>query len=174
MIGRLAVASLLITAPAFAQSRVYTNADLGKPRTWAHTATAEDLVSLAKRQFVAPPMFPAGPTVLTIAGDPSHGPFGRLEITPAQPLDPNWQNNAWYGPGVIGGGWYGSYPAFDRRAGRMKDGSGARPNYRPGHAPRIPPPGQGRRPAPPSNAAPGGQPSSTGNAGSVKVRALRR
>ena len=162
MVGRVALACLLITAPALAQSRVYTNADLGKPRTWAHTATAEELASLAKRQFVAPPMFPAGPTVLTISGDPSHGPFGPLEVTPAQPLDPNWQNNAWYGPGVIGGGWYGSYPAFDRRPGRMKDGS------------RIPPPGQGRRPAPPPSAAPGGQQSSAGYPGGIKVRALRR
>jgi hypothetical protein len=162
MVGRLTVACLLIAAPALAQSRVYTNADLGKPRTWAHTATAEDLASLAARQFVAPPVFPDNPTVLIVSGDPSHGPFGPLQITPAQPLDPNWQNNAWYGPAFIGGGWYGSRQPFDRRDRWFKN------------TPRIPPPGQGRRPVPPSNAGPSGQQPSRGNAGGLTPRAVRR
>jgi len=162
MVGRLTVACLLLAAPAFAQSRVYTNADLGKPRTWSHTATAQELASLAARQFVAPPVFPDNPTVLIIAGDPSHGPFGPLEVTPAQPLDPNWQNNAWYGSGYIGGGWYGGRQPFARRDGWSKDAS------------RIPPPGQGRRPAPPSNAGSSRQPPPRGNAGGLTPRAVRR
>jgi hypothetical protein len=172
MVGRLTVACVLITAPAFAQSRVYTNADLGKPRTWSHTATAEDLASLAARQFVAPPVFPDSPTVLLIQGDPSHGPFGPLEITPAQPLDPNWQNNAWYGPGYIGG-WYGSRLP-ERRDGFLKDGVGVRPRFPSEHNPGIPPPGQGQRPVPPSTAGPNRQPPSRGNAGGLTPRAVRR
>ena len=161
MVGRLTVACLLLAAPAFAQSRVYTNADLGKPRTWFHTATAQELASLAARQFVAPPVFPDNPTVLIIAGDPSHGPFGPLEVTPAQPLDPNWQNNAWYGSGYIGGGWYGSRLPY-RRDGWSKDAS------------RIPPPGQGQRPVPPSSAGPSRQQPARGNAGGLTPRAVRR
>jgi hypothetical protein len=174
MVGRLTVACLLIAAPAFAQSRVYTNADLGKPRTWAHTATAEDLASLAARQFVAPPVFPDGPTVLTIAGDPSHGPFGPLEVTPGQPLDPNWQNNGWYGSGFVNGGWYGSRQRFDRRAGWINGGVGGRPNFPSQQPSRIPPPGQGQRPASPSNAGANRQQPVRGNAGGITTRATRR
>ena len=174
MVGRLTVACLLIAAPAFAQSRVYTNADLGKPRTWSHTATAQELASLAARQFVAPPVFPDSPTVLIIGGDPSHGPFGPLEITPAQPLDPNWQNNGWYGGGYIGGGWYGSRQRFDRRDGRINQGVGGRPNFPSEHPPRIPPPGQGQRPVTRSNAGASRQQPARGNAGGITTRAVRR
>ena len=173
MVGRLTVACLLFAAPAFAQSRVYTNADLGKPRTWAHTATAQELASLAARQFVAPPVFPDSPTVLVISGDPSHGPFGPLEVTPTQPLDPNWENSGWYGSGYIGGGWYGGRQSFNRRDGWIRDGGG-RPNTRPEATPRIPPPGQGRRPASPSNAAPARRQSSSGNAGGITPGVVRR
>ena len=172
MVGRFTVACLLIAVPAFAQSRVYTNADLGKPRTWAHTATADDLAALAARQFVAPPIFPDSPTVLLIPGDPSHGPFGPFETTPALPLDPNWQNIPWYGGGYIGGGWYGGGLGFDRRDGWIKHGGRAnRPSE---HPPRIPPPGEGRRPVPPSANAPGRQPPARGNAGGLAPRAVRR
>ena len=156
MIGRLAVACLLTTAPAFAQSPVYTNADLGKPRTWARTATAEQLASLVARQFVAPPVFPAGPTVMIVAGDPAHGPFGPLQLSPAQPLDPNWQNTGWYGSGFVGGGWYTGPQPFVRRDGRIGSGTGARSTFPSEHPPRIPPPGLSRRPpSPPSGGSRG-------------------
>jgi hypothetical protein len=175
MVGRLAVACLLITAPALAQSRVYTNADLGKPRAWARTATAAELASLAARQFVAPPVFPAGPTVLIVAGDPSHGPFGPLELSPGQPLDPNWRNDGWYGPGFIGGGWYAGSPPFGRRDWQTGDRFSARSNLLSERPPQIPPPGLGRRPASPSTGGRPGRPqSSPGTGGGITARAVRR
>lgn len=174
MVGRLAAACLLIAAPALAQSRVYTNADLGQPRTFVRTATAEDLASLAARQFVAPPVFPAGPTVLIVAGDPSHGPFGPLDLSPGQPLDPNWQNNGWYGSGFVGGGWYAGGQPFGRHDGRIGDRVGARATLPSELPPRIPPPGRGRRPASPSTGGGPGRPqSSPGTGGGITTRARR-
>jgi hypothetical protein len=154
MISRLAVACLLIAVPAAAQSRVYTNADLGKPRTWSRTATAEQLASLAAHQFVAAPVIPDGPTVTIIPGEASHGPFGPLEQAPGRPLDPFWQGNSWYGPGFAAGGWFGGgarsrkvFGADDaalRGGGRFNQGNAThlprRPEQRPPSAAPLPRP----------------------------------
>ena len=100
MIAQTVVACLLVATPAFAQARVYTNADLGKPLQWGHTPTPQELASLSARQFVPMPELPDGPRAMTIEGDPSHGPFGGFALSPSQPLDPNWRGDG------------SSYPAF--------------------------------------------------------------
>jgi hypothetical protein len=103
----LVIACLLLAAPVAAQTRVYTNADLGKPITWSQTPTAEELASLKARQFVAPPFIPDRPSLRVIDGDPTHGPFGPFELSAfTQPLDPNWRQDTW-------GYWGGGFPGWD-------------------------------------------------------------
>ena len=123
-IGRLVAMCLLVAAPAAGQTRVYTNADLGKPLTWAHAPTPEELASLAARQFVPMPEVPAGPRAMTIEGDPSHGPFGAFAQSATQPLDPNWRGDTsgYWGYGVSP--WYG--------AGHPSSAGGIGMNRRPG------------------------------------------
>jgi hypothetical protein len=175
MVGRFAVACLLIAVPASAQSRVYTNADLGKPRTWSRTATAAELASLATHQFVAPPVFPDGPTVLTVAGDPSHGPFGPLELAPAQPLDPNWQGNTgWYGPGLASGGWFGGGGLSGGRYGRIDAGPRGRGNSHPQTANRGAPRQPPQPPSTPNVPRPGRQTASPGTGGGITARGPAR
>ena len=52
------IAALLLASPVFGQSRVYTNADLGKPLQQAFTITPEQLRTLAANQFALPPTYP--------------------------------------------------------------------------------------------------------------------
>ena len=85
MIGRLSVTFVLLAVPAFGQSRVYTNADLGKIQR-THTATEEDLAGLRAHQFMAIPDRPAGPEVIVGTGSPNEGPFGPFYTTPNEPL----------------------------------------------------------------------------------------
>lgn len=70
-------------APAAAQSRVYTNADLGKPLARTHTVTAEELAALKTNQFRLPARFD-GPTVVIIPSSPEP-PFGNV-FPPIAPL----------------------------------------------------------------------------------------
>jgi hypothetical protein len=85
MIGRLSVTFVLLAVPAFGQSRVYTNADLGKVQR-THTATEEELAGLRAHQFMAIPDRPAGPEVIVGSGSPNEGPFGPFSMTPNEPL----------------------------------------------------------------------------------------
>src|SRR5579862_685862 len=86
MIARFAVPFLLLAVPAFGQSRVYTNADLGKiERT--HTATEEELAGLRAHQFVLVPERPAGPDVIVLGSSTADGPFGPFSMPRREPLD---------------------------------------------------------------------------------------
>jgi hypothetical protein len=84
MTARLAVTFVLLAVPAFGQSRVYTNADLGKI-TRTHNATEEELAGLRAHQFVLVREY-AGPEVIVAGGSPSEGPFGPFYMPPRQPL----------------------------------------------------------------------------------------
>ena len=84
MIGRLSVTFVLLAVPAFGQSRVYTNADLGKVHR-THTATEEELAGLRAHQFMAIPDRPAGPEVIIGSGSPNEGPFGPFYMTANEP-----------------------------------------------------------------------------------------
>ena len=97
MTGRLSVTFLLLAVPAFGQSRVYTNADLGKiERT--RTVTEEELASLRANQFVYVPSLPRGPDVVHVNSSTSEGPFGPFYMPPREPLG----TSSW-----VGGGWGG-------------------------------------------------------------------
>jgi len=176
MIGRLAVAGLLVAAPAVAQTRVYTNADLGKPLSWEHTPTPEELASLKARQFVPMPFIPERPSVRVIEGDPAQGPFGPLELSAyTQPLDPNWYGNSWgyWGPGLvnpypIGKRGFGFGRGFGSSRGFGSVGGEFRHHMRPSGTPG---PGRGVAPPPgPSSPAPasGGGTRLAGNAAAIR------
>jgi hypothetical protein len=95
MIGRLSVAFLLLALPAFAQSRVYTNADLDKiPRT--RTVTEEELAALRANQFVAVPER-SGPVGIILGGSTHEGPFGPFYMPVNGPLDPYYYGSQPYG-----------------------------------------------------------------------------
>lgn len=90
----------LATAPAFAQSRVYSNADLGRPIERAAPATPEQLASLAAHQFRLPSAYPPEPQVVII-GRPEDGPFGPFrEFPPTAPLS---NDPYYYGPSMFYG-----------------------------------------------------------------------
>jgi hypothetical protein len=79
----LVIASFCLVSPAGAQSRVYTNADLGKPITTTRTPTAEEMQGLIARQFTRLPR-EEGAQLIVLPYDPDW-PFTysrRLEMDP--------------------------------------------------------------------------------------------
>jgi hypothetical protein len=164
----LVIACLLIAAPAVAQTRVYTNADLGKPLTWARSPTPEELASLRARQFVPPPQIPERPSLRVIDGDPTHGPFGPFEMAAfTEPLDPNWYGGGWgyWNPGFSS--WFSADKRF--RGGALLDRggrlyAGTRPAGARGMRPYERQPTS--VPQPPAPGASGSKPG-RGNAGAV-------
>ena len=87
---------LVISAPAFAQTRLYTNADLGKPITWTRTVTPEELAALAAHQYQAPPPpRQTGPWLTILEYDPSWPFLGPP--APIQPLAPPWGIPMYFG-----------------------------------------------------------------------------
>ena len=78
------VGLLLSAAPVAGQSRVYTNADLGKPLTSAaRLDPAAAAAILAPHQFVALPAAPAlGGAQVVVIGSPTAGPFGEFAPFP--------------------------------------------------------------------------------------------
>jgi hypothetical protein len=106
--------ALLTVAPAAAQSRVYTNADLmPNPVTaWTRTVTparlspTEAAAILAPYRFQAPPprALEAGPWMVVLHSSPTAGPFGEFAPFPAPVrldgtsyLDPPWEQRAYVG-----------------------------------------------------------------------------
>lgn len=76
--------TLLVASPVFGQSRIYTNADLGKPLSRTSTLTpAEAAAILAPRQFVYVPERPSEPMAVVARSSPTAGPFGEFK-----PFDP--------------------------------------------------------------------------------------
>lgn len=89
--------TLLMAGPAFGQSHVYTNADLGKPLARITTVTPEQLEEMAAHQFRLPPAIPNGPTFIVIGSrTPPPQSEWRGPYDPS-PLDWGWQNQpAWF------------------------------------------------------------------------------
>ena len=110
MIARFAVPLLLLAVPAFGQSRVYTNADLGRIQR-THNAPDSELAWLRAHQFVAVPQRPAGPEVIVVGGNAAEGPFGPFYTTPNLPLALPAETT------VPLGGFYGGF--YGRHAGRI-------------------------------------------------------
>jgi hypothetical protein len=103
VIALVAILGILASAPAFAQTRVYTNADLGRPLERTVTVTPEQLASLATHQFRLPASYP-GPQVVIIghADDLPFGPF--MDLPPIAPLS---NGPYWFGPSLFYGGPFG-------------------------------------------------------------------
>jgi hypothetical protein len=85
MITLTLLSLLLASSPAFAQDRVYTNADLGHHQvTWNRSVTgAEAAAILAPHQFVYTPPLPHGPKVVILHSSSTAGPFGEFPPFPA-------------------------------------------------------------------------------------------
>jgi len=99
---------------AAAQSRVYTNADLGRPIEWKAEVPKAVMDGLAARQFRLPPPSPEGPTVIVIPYDGSRDFLPPLLIEPfAVPFyaaAPSYAAMPFYAPTY--GGW--SYDSWLR------------------------------------------------------------
>jgi hypothetical protein len=101
---------LLTGAPVFAQTRVYTNADLGRPLSPSRpTPTADELAALAAHQFTLPPDYPIGPHVVILGeGHPSSTPWdwARETYEPIPPFVEPWAGLPLYIGGNVGGRRY--------------------------------------------------------------------
>jgi hypothetical protein len=75
----LLIMALLVASPAFSQTNVYTNADLGRPLSPNRgTVTPEQLASLQAHHFRLPTTYD-GPTVTIASSSPTGGPFGDVQ-----------------------------------------------------------------------------------------------
>src|SRR5476649_1171926 len=86
-VAAVAVTLLIAAAPASAQSRVYTNADLGKPLSADRPAvTPAELRTLKDHQFSE-----MGDDPGLLLGAHEDGPWGSPQWTPQAPADsPVW------------------------------------------------------------------------------------
>jgi hypothetical protein len=102
--------ALLTSAPAFGQSRIYTNADLGRPLSPSRpTPTADELSALAAHQFTLPPDYPSGPHVVILGeGRASSTPWDwpREMYEPIPPFAEPWGGLPLYMGGDVGGRHY--------------------------------------------------------------------
>jgi hypothetical protein len=116
---------LLIAAPAVAQSRVYTNADLtAGPVVWQRPLPgAEEVRGLLAHQFVLPrTSSPRDPISVSI-GSRTDGPFGALQLTPTKSLAEPWSVTTYYGKNYVetlfnGRPFPGQEPSFPRHPPR--------------------------------------------------------
>jgi hypothetical protein len=77
----IVIVGLFLSTPAWSQTKVYTNADLGHPLSPNRaTVTAEQLASLAAHQFRVPRTFD-GPTGVTSGLQATMGPFTDYQNT---------------------------------------------------------------------------------------------
>ena len=92
------VALLCTALPAAAQSRLYTNADLGKVvRT--RTVTPDELAGLQAREFVyVQDRRPQGPRVVILRDTPLFPPFAPTS-EPTRPLSEPWSMTTYLGHG---------------------------------------------------------------------------
>lgn len=125
---------LLIATPAVAQSRLYTNDDLGRPLSPNRaTATPEQLAGLKAREFHLP-VVPAAPDVWIVPHDPTW-PFRTSTADAiAEPFFKPWMMSAYVGRGY--GGRFGrgdNRPARDPEPGPRRSATRT-PPLRPARA----------------------------------------
>ena len=102
------VGLLLSTSPAWAQSRVYTNADLSAhPVTWRSSVTPEQLAGLEARQFRGSPVQDWGPQVVIVDSSSTDGPFGAFAAFSPSYVAPGGVSFETVGPAYYGGNGYG-------------------------------------------------------------------
>lgn len=94
----LLLIALLVASPCAAQSRVYTNADLGHRLSPATDTSPEAAAALlAPHQFVYVAPAP-GPQIVIVGGPPADGPFGAfVPFPPSIPLE--WSMSTYVGHG---------------------------------------------------------------------------
>jgi hypothetical protein len=123
----LVIASLLIAAPAFSQTKVYMNRDLGQPLSPNRgTVTAEQLASLAAHQFRGGSFERPWDQAASTGSSPTSGPFSDYQntIVPRRLDGSLWTDPQWASVTYLG------YPYGSRSAGggRTHRGrSGGRP-----------------------------------------------
>jgi hypothetical protein len=121
----IGLVAMLASVPAFAQSRVYTNADLGRPLERTATVTPEQLASLAAHQFRLPSPYPSGPQVVII-GNPDDGPFGPFkDLPPTAPLSNGpylFGTPLFYGGPFLLPGWNQASASFPQQPMRRAAG----------------------------------------------------
>lgn len=164
------IITLLVASPIFGQSRIYTNADLGKPLSRTSTVTpAEAAAILAPRQFVyVPERLP--PMVTLSPSGPTTGPFGEFApFPPPRRLDGSlWTDPPWVSAAFLPPYYYGAvvFPPFigqphyslrDGGRGMRAGGHLLPPKGQPGSMTtrtiRSPQPEWRTTPAPPSGAS---------------------
>lgn len=124
--------ALLCAAPALAQqSRLYTNADLGRPLGLARPAPADAARLLEPYQFVPIPEPPNEAQIVILGSDPTEGPFGPFRrFSHARRLDgslwsdPPWQSITYLPYDFRGTGYWRS--RSDRREHRSPEGARTR------------------------------------------------
>jgi hypothetical protein len=127
---------LVAPAPARAQTRVYTNADLGRPLPPIEAVSPEVLAAMAARQFSAPPQYPDGPVVFIIGdGRPTAGPWEwpPEAFAPIQPLSFSPQFG---GDPIYGGGSWGFPSRYRALSVRSRTIAPAMPSVRTAGSPR--------------------------------------
>lgn len=97
------IISLITVAPAWAQSRLYTNADLNRVITRTRPVPPEELRGLLAREFRLP-ILGDGPTVIFVSTREEPQP-----LTPYRPLQEPWSMTTYVGPYFGGGGHGGGH-----------------------------------------------------------------
>lgn len=113
MRSALALAASLVALPAFAQSRVITDRDLGKPLPRIESP-ARALEIAKTHEYHAPPRH-TSTVSFSARSSVEHGPFGELKLTPTAPLSapfiaPYWVTWPWT---YSNGGYFGRDRAAD-------------------------------------------------------------
>ena len=133
----LLIIGLCVASPAWSQTKVYTNADLGRPLAATRpTVSPEILASLAAHQFRLP-VISEGPTVTSSGLSPTGGPFSDYQnVIPSRRLDGSlWSDPPWtsYYPGFYPP-YYPSFLGSPLMPHKARDGQDHTPQLP--HAPR--------------------------------------
>jgi len=111
----LLVGLFLTAVPMAAQSRLYTNADVGRPLSSdRRTVTAAEVAGLKAREFVYVPTRPAEARVIILRDTPLFPPFAPTS-EPTRPLSEPWSMTTYLGHGYGHGG--GHWAPIDRGPG---------------------------------------------------------
>ncbi len=132
------VGLLLSTSQAWAQSRVYTNADLSAHpvTTWSRSVTADELAGLEARQFQGSPVQEWGPQVVILDSQATDGPFGAFPAFIPSGVAPGGVSFETVGP-IYGGYGYGSGYGYGYGIGRSFGTHGRAHDRRPAGVPRV-------------------------------------
>jgi len=122
---------LLLATSAGAQSRLYTNADVGRPLSPNRpSVTAEQLAGLQTHQFRLP-VDAWGPQVVILDSQVTDGPFGAFAPFSPSHVAPGGAYFETVGPAYYGGYGYGLGYGYGYPVGRGLSRSASRAHVRP-------------------------------------------